>query len=80
MICFVSFSPTLSLLLSFFPIGHVCWAPSSKKSPRQLLQRVNAFVLASDGLAASLPLFQGTEPSPYGSRAFNNFCVGGKAG
>lgn len=27
------------------------------------------------GLAASLPLFQGTERNPYGSRAFNNFCV-----
>ena len=50
-----------------------------KEAPSRLLQKLNAFVLASDGLAASLPLFQGTERSPYGSRAFNNFCVGCKA-
>lgn len=37
------------MLLYFLPIGNVCWAPSYKETPNWLLQKLNAFVPASDG-------------------------------
>lgn len=46
--CGLVFSP-LCVLLSFLPVGHVCWAPSSKETPNRLLQKLDAFVPASDG-------------------------------
>lgn len=45
-------------------VGHVCPAPSSMETRRQFLQKLNAFVPAWMGLAALLPLSQGTERNP----------------
>ena len=52
---------------------------SYKETPNSLLQKLNAFVPASDGSGSLLAFVSGHWAQPYGSWAFNNLCIRGKA-